>query len=101
MAIQLFTRPCHIFYTPFRHSLPALLSGRAGPACSLRAEPTVLREIDGHAVRSDEFDLDVAPLRHLFGSRVRTVRGAGFFDLRPGLCHVLDFYAEVVDAGVA
>jgi hypothetical protein len=29
------------------------------------------------------------------------VYGAGFFDLPPGLCHVLDFHAEVVDAGVA
>ena len=61
----------------------------------------MLRELNGHAVRSDEFHLDISSLRHLFGSWVRTVHGASFFNLRPRLCHVLDFHAEVMDATVA
>src|SRR6266550_7988033 len=66
----------------------------------LGAEPAVLGQVDGHAVRSRELDLDVASLRHLFGSRVRTVHGTRLLDLGLRLRHVLDFDTEVVDAGV-
>lgn len=60
----------------------------------------MLGQIDRDAVRPCELDLDVASLRHLFRSRVRTVRGARLFDPRSRLRHVLDFDAEVVQAGV-
>ena len=60
----------------------------------------MLGQVDRHAVRPFELDLDVATLGHLIGSRVSTVHGAGLFD--PCLClsHILDFNAEVVQAGV-
>ena len=60
----------------------------------------MLGQVDRHAVRACELDLDVASLRHLFCSRVRTVHGTRLLDLRPCLFHVLDLETEVVDAGV-
>ena len=66
----------------------------------LGASPAVLGQIDGYTVGPTELDLDVASLRHLFCSRVRTVHGARLFDPCSRLFHVLDFEAEVVDAGV-
>src|SRR5262245_18630633 len=65
----------------------------------LRAEPAVLRQVDGHTVGSTELDLDVASLGHLLCSRVGTMHGTRFLDPCSRLFHVLDFEAEVVDAG--
>src|SRR5215510_12996693 len=60
----------------------------------------MLGEVNRDSVRPRELDLDVASLGHLIGSRIRTMHGASLFDLRPRLPHVLDFNAEVVQAGV-
>src|SRR5262245_39306976 len=65
----------------------------------LCAEPAVLGQVDGYTVGPAELDLDVASLRHLLCSRVGTVHGARLFDPCSRLFHVLDFEAEVVDAG--
>jgi len=60
----------------------------------------VLGQVDRHAVRPFELDLDVAALGHFIGSRVWAVHGTRLFD--PCLCpsHALDFNAEVVQASV-
>src|SRR5215471_5900715 len=65
----------------------------------LCAEPAVFGQVDGHTVGPTELDLDVASLRHLLCSRVGTVHGARLFDPCSRLFHVLDFEAEVVNAG--
>src|SRR5215510_15941401 len=65
----------------------------------LGAEPAVLGQVDGHAVGPAELDLDVASLGHLLCSRVGTVHGTRLFDPCSRLFHVLDFEAEVMDAG--
>ena len=59
----------------------------------------MLGQVDRHAVRAAELDLDVAPLRHLFGSRVGTMHGTRLLDPRLRLRHVLDFDTEVMNAG--
>src|SRR5215813_13724653 len=65
----------------------------------LGAEPAVLGQVDGHAVGPAELDLDVTALRHLLCSRVWTMHRTRLFDPCSRLFHVLDFEAEVVDAG--
>ena len=58
--------------------------GSEGPGSKaaglLRAQPTMLGEVDRDPIRHRELDLDIAALGHFIGPRIRAMHGARFLD---------------------